>query len=53
MAGRGRPPIGPKVSVRMPVEMRDVLEAEAEVRETTLAELVRSILYKHIVDTAP
>ncbi|WP_017559853.1 ribbon-helix-helix protein, CopG family [Nocardiopsis baichengensis] len=42
--GRGRPAVGPEVKVRMPQEEIDRLDAAAERRSTTRADLVRQVL---------
>ena len=44
MAGRGRPPIGPDIRVRLPVEVRDELQRRADAEGVPLAEIARRIL---------
>lgn len=44
MTPRGRPPVGPVITVRIPPDLLALLDAEAERRETTRAEMIRDIL---------
>lgn len=44
MAGRGRPPIGPDIRVRLPIEVRDELQRRADFESVPLAEIARRIL---------
>ena len=44
MTGRGRPPVGPRVNIRIPVEVIAALDAEAERLGVNRSELVRRIL---------
>ena len=43
-ASRGRPPVGPRITVRLPVALVDKLDIEASRREVARAELVRRII---------
>ena len=44
MTPRGRPPIGDKLTVRIPPDMRDELDAYAAKWDVPVAEAVRMIL---------
>ena len=46
MTARGRPPIGPDIRVRIPVEVRDELQRRADAEGVPLAEIARRILVK-------
>jgi hypothetical protein len=44
MTGRGRPPIGPDVHIRLPADLKAGLEEYARQNDMPLAELCRLIL---------
>ncbi len=48
--GPGRPGIGPMVNVRMPQDLIDRLDAEAERHSATRAEIIRSMLWQQLYE---
>ena len=52
--GRGRPPVGPRIDIRLSAAVLAVLDAEAAELDVTRAELVRSIIdarYTYVIAT--
>lgn len=42
--GRGRPPVGPDIHIRLPEDLADLLRSEAEAADLPLAEIIRRAL---------
>lgn len=47
MTGKGRPPTGQRIDVRIPAELVERIDAEAAENATTRVEVIRLIISNH------
>ena len=53
MTGPGRPPIGPALKVRLPDDLREALDDEAQDEGVYVAEMLRRILAERYKEETP